>query len=235
MLKSSQKLQKLLTLLITWAVLLAFFLAYEGYFVKGQREYLRERGFRVLALLSSELDAKVRQAQSTNKSFSTIFAKSIREEPSQSVRGDQLPAMQSPNSSVDPRIKLLEKYLEIYLNVARVGDKSLPAMACGTEPDNAPLELSPDRNKLFLSVNCSAKNKTNASGPAPNGKILLYSVDLQPWIQDSFKQLGGFFDEVLVADSEGKVLFQESRSGPRVADLQGLLPKNKPKTASQKE
>src|ERR1700751_3540400 len=111
MLKSGEKLQKLLSLLITWAVLLAFFFAYDGYFVNGQREYLRERGFRVLALLSNELNAKVRQAQSTTKSFSKILAATTKEGPGQSVRSDQLPTIAPPNSPVDPR----KKYLEIYL------------------------------------------------------------------------------------------------------------------------
>jgi hypothetical protein len=96
MLESGEKLQKLLTLLITWAVLLAFFFAYDGHFVKGQREYLHERGFRVLALLSNELNAKVRQAQSTTKSFSKILAATTKEGPGQSVRSDQLPTMHHP-------------------------------------------------------------------------------------------------------------------------------------------
>ena len=227
MLKSGEKLQKLLTLLITWAVLLAFFFVYEAYFVKGQREYLRERGFRVLALLSNELDAKVGQAQSTTKSFSKILATTTIDGAGLSIRSDHLPAVAPPNNPVDSRKKYLEKYLEIYLNVAQVGDKSLPNVAdCKAERDNVPLELSPVRNTLVLAVKCSAKNEKNAGSP---GRIPIYTVDLQPWIQDSFKQLGGFFDEVLVADSTGKVLFQESRSGPRIADLQGLLPKNESK------
>ena len=232
MLKSGERLQKLLTLLITWAVLLAFFFAYDGYFVKGQREYLHERGFRVLALLSNELNAKVRQAQSTTKSFSKILAATTKEGPGQSVRSDQGPTIAPRNSPVDPR----KKYLEIYLNVAQVADKSFKAATnCKGDQSNVPLELSPDRNTLVLSITCLAKVEKNQGSSALNGKVPLYTVDLQPWIQDSFKQLGGFFDEVLVADSKGKVLFQESRSGPRIADLHGLLPKGKPEKASQKD
>ncbi len=37
MLKSGEKLQKFLTVLITWGLLLSVFLAYEQYFVKSQR------------------------------------------------------------------------------------------------------------------------------------------------------------------------------------------------------
>jgi hypothetical protein len=231
MLKSGEKLQKLLTLLVIWAVLIGFFFVYEGYFVKSQRQYLRERGFRVLALLSNELDAKIRQAQSTTKSFSRLLATPPIQGPDQSVRGDQLPTIAPHKPSID----LQKKYLEIYLNVAQVNEKSFNAAAnCQAESDNVPLELSPDSNTLVLSVSCLAKDEKKPSSPAMNRKIL-YTVDLQPWIQDSFKQLGGFFDEVLVADSAGKVLFQESKSGPRIADLQGLLPKNKPKKAGQKD
>jgi hypothetical protein len=207
MLKSGEKLLKLLTLLITWAVLLALFFAYEEYFVRGQREYLRERGFRVLAVLSNDLSAKVRQVQSTTKSFSRL--------------GDEF-------ATIDAR----RKFIEIHLNVAQV-DKSFKATASCV--DNSSLELSPDPNTLVLSVSCLAKSEKGRSIPALSDKIPLYTVNLQPWIQDSFKQLGGFFDVVLVADSAGKVLFQESGNGPRIADLHGLLPKEKPKKANQKE
>ena len=233
MLKSGEKLQKLLTLLIIWAVLVAFFFVYEGYFVKGQRQYLHERGFRVLALLSNELDAKIRQAQSTTKSFSRLLATPTIQGSDQSVRGGHVSTNPPHNLSID----LQKKYLEIYLNVAQVSDRSFSAGAnCNAESDsdNVPLELSPDPNALILSVSCLANDQRKPSSPGTNRKIL-YAVDLLPWIQDSFKQLGGFFDDVLVANSEGKVLFQESKSGPRIANLQGLLPKNKPKKAGQSE
>jgi hypothetical protein len=235
MLKSGDRLQKLLTLLITWAVLLALFFAYEEYFVKGQREYLRERGFRVLAVLSNELNAKVRQAQSTTKSFSRLLAPPTAEGSGQPVRGDQPGATSAPGRPVDPRIK----YLEVYLSVAQIADKSFKvAEGCRKEGDTVPLELAPDPdnpNTLVLSAICLA-HKEDPGAPASSHKApQLYTVDLQPWIQDSFTQLGGFFDDVLVADSTGTVRFQKSRNGPRIADLHGLLPKSKPKKTTQKE
>jgi hypothetical protein len=225
MLKPGDKLQKLLTLLVTWAVLVLLFFVYEEYFVKGQREYLHERGFRVLAVLSNELTAKVRQAQSTTKSFSKLL-----EGPRQSVRGDQPATNATPNSPAN----LLNKYLEIYLNVAQVPDKSFTVPPnCNRTADDVPLELTRDPSSLVLSVRCLVKNEKDPGVPALSDKSL-YTVDLGPWIQGSFKELGGFFDDVLVADSAGKVLFQESRNGPRIADLHGLLPKDKPKKANQK-
>ena len=57
MLNSGDKLQKLLTVLFTWVLLLALFFAYEGYFVKSQKEFLSRRGFRVLASLANDLDS----------------------------------------------------------------------------------------------------------------------------------------------------------------------------------
>jgi len=144
---------------------------------KVSREYLRERRFRVLALLSNELDAKVRQAQSTTKSFSKLLAATTMEGAGQSIRGDQLPTIAPSNRPVASRKKYLEKYLEIYLNVAQVGDKSLPDVAdCKAERDNVPLELSVNRNTLVLSVNCPAKNEKNAGSPALNGRIPLYTA-----------------------------------------------------------
>ena len=63
MLKSGEKLRKLLMLLATWGLLLAFFIAYERYFVMGQRDFLKEDGFRALATLSGELNSQIQKAQ----------------------------------------------------------------------------------------------------------------------------------------------------------------------------
>jgi hypothetical protein len=53
MLKSGEKLRKLFMLLATWGLLLAFFIAYERYFIMGQREFLKDDGFRALTTITN--------------------------------------------------------------------------------------------------------------------------------------------------------------------------------------
>src|SRR5262249_30125578 len=50
------------------------------------------------------------------------------------------------------------------------------------------------------------------------------SVDLDPLVRPSFRDLEeGFFDDVLIADMEGSVLYQESRQGIRIQNIGAAL------------
>jgi len=70
MLKSGEKLRKLFMLLATWGLLLAFFIAYERYFIMGQREFLKDDGFRALTTLSGELNAQGQKVKKYGTSVS---------------------------------------------------------------------------------------------------------------------------------------------------------------------
>jgi hypothetical protein len=61
--KSKDKLRKVVILLITWALLLGFFLAYDTYFVASQKEFLVEGEFRTLAAISRKIEAEFDRAQ----------------------------------------------------------------------------------------------------------------------------------------------------------------------------
>src|ERR1700704_1912247 len=61
--KPQAKLRKLVILLITWALLLVFFLAYDTYFVASQKEFLVEREFRTLAGISRKIEAEFDRAR----------------------------------------------------------------------------------------------------------------------------------------------------------------------------
>src|SRR3954470_16459429 len=67
--KSGDKLQRLLTVFVTWAVLAISFIAYEQYFVHRQEEFLKARGFTALASLSEELASQVHRAQRLTESY----------------------------------------------------------------------------------------------------------------------------------------------------------------------
>ena len=61
-------------LLATWGLLLAFFIAYERYFVMGQRDFLKEDGFRALATLSGELNSQIQKAQKSTEASLKLAA-----------------------------------------------------------------------------------------------------------------------------------------------------------------
>jgi hypothetical protein len=69
MLKTGEKLQRLFLLLITWALLLVLFFAYERYFVSSQQAFLKESEFHALGRLSEELSSQVQRAQISTVSF----------------------------------------------------------------------------------------------------------------------------------------------------------------------
>src|SRR5260370_18418001 len=69
MLKSGEKLQKFVTVLITWGIVLSVFLAYEQYFVKRQRAFLIEREFNALGTLSQAITAQISRAQVSTDSY----------------------------------------------------------------------------------------------------------------------------------------------------------------------
>src|SRR5262249_46205936 len=59
------------------------------------------------------------------------------------------------------------------------------------------------------------------------------SVDLDPLVRPSFRDLEeGFFDDVLIADMEGSVLYQESRQGIRIQNIGAALLLSNPAASS---
>jgi hypothetical protein len=222
MLKSGEKFRKLLTLLITWGLLMACFVGYEQYYAKGQERYLQDSELRNLTALSNELTSRFDQAQiSANSSIKLLASKNLA--------CNDLPGQ----SDKDKQRECLRQYLYLYFRDAwkpnrdpSSRNKSLDAaMDCKpASPDHPPLKFLADG--LTLNVSCprtadQAKAITSSQG---NEGVPIYSFDLEPWIRTAFEQLDGNFNDVLVADSKGHVVFQQSTDGPRVGDLTSLLP-----------
>ncbi|HEV2961570.1 MAG TPA: hypothetical protein VG649_07080, partial [Candidatus Angelobacter sp.] len=207
MLKSSEKLQKLLTVLITWAVLLACFVAYQQYFVKRQESFFRQRGFRALSRLSAELTLKFEEAQISTESFVRLVA--------------------STNRVAEPKQESVAlNYLEVYLKDVPSKKESVEAAKeCRTQSsDHVPLQSMQDRDGLTLSIACfTDPAQAHRDNPDISKIKLLYTLDLEPRIRSGFQQQGSDFDDVLVADSNGHVVFQESAVGPRIADLKSMV------------
>jgi hypothetical protein len=208
MLKSGEKLQKLLTLLITWGLLLTVFFGYEQYFVKSQQQFLEEREFNALGTLSEALTSQIKRAQVSTQSYVDL-------------------AREGQTNDT------LRKYLNLYLKgVWKDTGRPLDFVSkCKGIP------LTYNYEGLALSVSCSV-GITGSNGKPDSIKALpLYTLDLTPWVKNAFQPLSGDFDDVLVATSTGHILFQKSSTGPRILDLNTLIPtsedESKPKGASQ--
>src|SRR5436309_6299447 len=196
MLKSGEKLQKLIMLLITWALLLAAFVVYQQYFVKGQESFFKKRAFRTLDRLSAELEHKFEEAQTSTESFVKLV-------------------------KWDPEVDAA-KFLDIYLKGLPSNDKDKyiqAAKQCWShdlKQEHVPLESRQDRDGLTLSVYCF----TRAAGddpelPDPSHTKLLYALDLKDKIRDGLREQRSDFDDLLVADSNGHVVFKQSSAEPR--------------------
>ena len=232
MLKRGERLQKLLTLLVTWAALLACFIVYEQYYVKGQQQYSKEKGFRVLAALSGELNSTFEQARALSESLVKLAPAEPqkREGADQSHRGSKLPAFGPGAKSQDNTTipDSFRRYVTLYLEDAPISSQSFEAATeCWrADRDHIPIEMIPDRNTLTVRIHCFANaDPKQPDSPDVEKRILIYTLDLKPWIQSAFREMGqSYFDDLLVAESEGHVVLEESTTGLSVAHLKSVVP-----------
>ena len=210
MANSGEKFRKLLTLLITWGLLMACFIGYEVYFVKGQTAFLQEREFRKLAALSRDLSARFDQARS-------IAASSIK-----LLGPTELDCVSSKREPTAKCLESLENYLDLYLEGAwipktdrQARQQSLTAAIDCRQPADPGLHpLQFEADGLTLKVYCGPHLETDKP---------IYVLKLARWIQQDFQQLDGDFDDVIVADSEGRVLLQKSTGGASIGNLKLLV------------
>ena len=222
MFKSDERLQKVLTLLFAWAILLALFFVYEAYFVEGQREFVSERGFRVLSALSNELDAEFEQAIASTESYLKLVALVQPEEGKTAS-----PSFPNEAQSMVDALKECQqdasthkcRYLDIYLKDIWTDDAAFDHGACRKNAEeDIPVESRLDDSRLILNLFCLKQQGQKST------LTQIITLNLAPWIQGAFQQLGGYFDDVVVADATGRVLFQEAEKGFTISDLRALAP-----------
>jgi len=204
--QKSEKLQRLLAVLATWAVLLVIFFGYERYFVKGQQEFVRERNFRALAALSKELSFAVDKVQKSSESLVKVASKE--------------------NYSSEGLLWYVDHYVGIS-DKSVAGKAARDASTCvgsiNSGKEKVPLEAIADAQTLTLSVSCfTAAKPDDPDLPVPKSKVLLYRLDLTESVAKGFEREGAAFDDVLVADKSGRVLFQKSLTAPRIVNLRAL-------------
>jgi hypothetical protein len=202
--KSGEKLQKVLILLVTWGLLLVFFVGYEVYFVRGEQQFLQANGFRSLAARAKELSAKFAKARASTESYLRL--------------------------AHEPNIKseALGAYRKLYLNSPSIVTDAMKLKNCVLDnPESGthvPLAFIPRDNELMLSVYCFERKSDDNDTPKPDSKLQLYTLDIRSWLADAFQDQANDFDDIVVADESGRVVFETSTSGPQIADLKALVP-----------
>jgi hypothetical protein len=208
LLKPGEKTQRVITVLVTWGVLLAVFGVYEWSFVKTQREFRENEALRTLKAVARGLNARVNQAQASTASFIGI------------VKGTYLDSDLNPNDKTKVSDAAKDWYLENYLDVtekAKANDAANAAARCSEGNERfyvAPqLEWDLPEDDLTLAVRCSGTREP----------IVNYDIAPRRWTFDGLNAQSDTFDDVLVADATGSVRFQSSQTEPRIVDLRALV------------
>jgi hypothetical protein len=104
---------------------------------------------------------------------------------------------------------------------------SLSFLAClGANPDTIGLEQEKSPSQLVVFVQCPPSEDPEKK---PSRKVsepeAFLRMDLKPWVPGAFAKYKNSFEDVLVADESGHVLFQQSENGPRISELSPILAK----------
>lgn len=171
----------------------------------AQQHFLQDNGFRSLASVANQLNAKFAKVRASTESFVRLLPQ--------------------PNVSTEARTT----YLRLYLDGPSVISDEQNLKRCSTDnPYNrghVPLAFVPHEMKLFLSVFCFAR-VTNDDLDSKNDRIALFTVDIRSLLSGSIHGTSDF-DDVLVADESGYVLYESATSGPHVANVTAFIPSDR--------
>src|SRR5436190_8329771 len=203
--KLTGRLNSLVIPLITWVVLLIPFAAYQRYYVSSQQAYLTEHGFRILSAVGRQLDTyidsidkTVKAAQRASGESSSIFYALLKEKPA---------------SGFDPKTESKRKQ-RVFLDFMRTFHPELPIdIQSFGNPKNC-------QQSRILSVEFGPQLTSYREcfeSPVP-GRLVLDS-----FIRDRLAGIGeDYFDDVLIARTNGEVLFQRSLDN-RISNLNYLV------------
>jgi hypothetical protein len=236
--KYKEKFRTIIVLFFTWVMLLAGFLVYEQYYVKGQEEYFRERGFRVLGTLESDLNSILEQSSDSIRSalklldpekppaktreaariyFNTHLPKAAAYREAQSVPNPAL----CDQSTLEwiPRPGLT---LHIHCHVATAAPQLHPDAANA----KAATETAAAQTKAVATPSSSASTADEASQHLAHPDLSpLVVLKLETWVRNSFENVDyNYFDHILIVDSSGNALFQMGATGLNVRQFEQFAP-----------
>jgi len=231
--KPNEKLRKALVLLVTWGALLGFFLSYEHYFVDGQREYLIDRDFRNLSRLSAQLNAEFHRATDSVSSLARILEwEEKREKPKESDLKKECPTDEKQGLCFDALA-----YAHAYLEGA--WDRKAPTrkflLCLGENAGTIRLDQPKNPSGLYVSVQCPPDQRTETKGTAGGTPSESYlGMDMAVWVRKAFSDYKNTFEDILITDEAGRVLYQQSPTGAHISDLRPILARGTDVATKQK-
>jgi hypothetical protein len=218
--KPNDKLRKALVLLVTWGALLGFFLGYEHYFVDGQREYLIDRDFRNLSRLSAQLNAEFHRATDSVSSLAKIMER--EEKPKESEPSKACPPEETDGLCFDA-LAYAHSYLE------EAWDRKTPTpnflFCLGENAGTIRLDQPKNPSGLYVSVKCPPEQTQSES---------YLGMDMAVWVRNVFSDYNNTFEDILITDEAGRVLYQQSPTGAHISDLRPILAKGTDVATKQK-
>lgn len=202
----------------TIAVAAVLFTLYYSVYVSSQQAYYNERAFRLLSSMADKFALHVDIAENVLRASASY--KDAEE------AGDYIH-------------RVLHGKMEEH-DFTIVGWNKVDPTAKPTRQGTLTLFLpdSPNSFRIQADYREGARGLTPKAGkeneilPAPerpcSGKLpplaVCATIDFDPLVRPSFRDLEeGFFDDVLIADSEGNVLYQESPEGIRIRNIGAAL------------
>jgi hypothetical protein len=227
----------------------AGFVLYYGFYVSSQQDYYDQRAFRLLAIMGDSVRNQVDRVANT-------LAASAGGQPEESAGRTRRPLLvgkvkQEPNEKVSPEDYLNNALKLIGQDPKPVRDykkKSTYAQYPDTRDGSWTIFPPLYPNSLLLPLEyrqSRAATRQKEEVPCAENSVdsqaefilVCATVDFDPLLRSLLAVLDeNFFDDVLIADSSGEVLYQQSPSEDRIKNLDGLLPSDsKPGTNSGKD
>ena len=224
--------------LATVSGLLILFLIYVFWYVSAEDKYYNDRAFRVLSVLSESFAGKVRTIESVlgasaafdNRAVEPGPASTGQEEAPSPSATTALKKNNQPNDSGDGDTRTAAQYIARYLEEYGVAPEQVHAswtQKCREASRDGKLSLSlEDREGFSLRAVYTLPDTTADCKPAKKDEPLEVAAIIHPQasVRSLFGELNeGFFEDLLIADADGVVLYQQSNGGVQISDLNDLV------------
>src|ERR1051326_2995475 len=197
---------------IVAAVLFTFYVS--GY-VSSQQTYFNERAFRLLSSMADKFALNVKNPKNIRRASAIFENAELANKYIHKVLHTKMPdhdfvvtRWHKPNTKAIPtREGTMTLFVPEGANNFRIRADYREMLSAAADEKNAKALTPPEKPCDDMSADI----------------VLCATINFDPLVRPSFDDLEeGFFDDVLVADSEGNVLYQQSPEGIRIQNLNGL-------------
>jgi hypothetical protein len=211
--------------LATMSGLLILFLIYVFWYVSAEDKYYNDRAFRVLSVLSESFAGKVRTIESVLGASAAFDNEPIEPTYTEATQKGQHPTA-SGKVDADTAAQYVARYLDEYGVTAEQVHANW-TKKCREASRDGKLTLSlEDPADFSLRAVYKLSDSAAECKPAKKDEHLEVQTILHPLasVRARFDHLNeGFFEDVLIADADGVVLYQQSKGGVQISDLNDLV------------